>query len=64
MNWAFLAKLAWRILASERKAYCEVMKLKNGVKREDGAHFKMEERASQIRKGMTWGAEMLRKELR
>lgn len=60
MNWALLAKLAWRLLVDEGNVWVEVIKAKYGVRREDGAHLRMRQRVSQILKGILWETELLR----
>lgn len=40
MNWALLAKLAWRLMTSEGEIWAEVMKAKYGVRSHDGAQLK------------------------
>lgn len=40
------------------------MKSTYGVNREDGAHFQVKQRVSQIWKAATWGADLLRNGLR
>lgn len=55
MNWALLAKLAWRVLNSDGEVWCEVLKSKYNVGEEDDAHFKEKHRSSKIWKGMVWG---------
>lgn len=60
MNWALLAKLAWRIMAGDGEIWSNVIRAKYGVKESDGAHFRGRQRASQVWKGAIWGAELLR----
>lgn len=50
-----LAKLAWRLLMCEGEIWYNVIMAKYGVKVEDGAYFRVRQRASHIWKGVTWG---------
>lgn len=59
-----LAKLAWRVLSFSDELWREVLCAKYQVKKEDGANFVVKHNASQIWKGLVWGAELLRKGLR
>lgn len=59
MDWALFAKLAWRIMTCEGKVWRDVMKAKYGIRDGDGAHFGGRHRASQIWRGVVWGAELL-----
>lgn len=61
MNWALLAKLAWKVMTSEGQTWCDVLRSKYGVKNEGRAHFRDRQRSSQIWKEVSWGAELLRK---
>src|SRR4051812_1295541 len=48
MNWALLAKLAWRVMTCEGELWREVLIAKYGVKINDGAHFKNKNRSFQV----------------
>lgn len=64
MNWALLAKQAWRLMNCSRENLVEVLKAKYGYSADDSAFFKNKQRSSQKWKGITWGAELLRRGLR
>lgn len=55
MNWAMLAKLAWRLLKSSGETWAEVLKAKYSVAADDGACFKSKQRSSHVWKGIVWG---------
>lgn len=55
MNWAMLAKLAWRLLKCSGETWAEVLKSKYDVSTDDGVFFKSKQQSSQVWKGITWG---------
>lgn len=61
MNWALLAKLAWRTLKCKDQIWRRVVASKYKVGDEDGAHFRERQRASQVWKGLVWVADLLRR---
>lgn len=64
MNWAILAKLAWRVLNSQEEKWCETLKSKYGVGEKDGGHFRLTQRSSQVWRGLIWGEALLRQGLK
>lgn len=52
MNWALLAKLAWRMWSSEGELWSQVLKAKYGVVAADGAHLRSKERSSRVWKAI------------
>lgn len=64
MNWAMLAKMAWRVLTSRGEVWSEVLKAKYGVKESEGAYFKERHGESFVWKGVVRGAELLRRGLK
>lgn len=55
MNWALLAKLAWRTLKCTDQTWRQVIAAKYKVNYADGAHFRGKHCASQVWKGIVWG---------
>lgn len=64
MNQAMLVKLNWKLLTRMGNVWCSVLVAKYKIKEGDGAHFKVKQRASNVWRGVLWGADLLRKGLR